>query len=154
MRITNTNNSTDAYLQIYPGGEDPEGVVSVTIDISTLTTDEVDSNGNIKPGVPLTFTSVVPGIGGTTSITAAKVASGAVDGVTFEPIARRTVTTTLAGINLADNANLSSDTNDPFGAVMTSGSVVRSYAERNLGRALTAGEIAGFDNAKSKLKLI
>lgn len=105
----------------------------IKVDVSGLTTDEVDQFGYLKPGVPLTKTGVLVG-------------SGAfVYGVTIEAqkiVPDNPTNTTLAAV-----------TADPIIAVNTVGHVNRDVIEDNLGRALTADEIAGFDAAGSKIAL-
>lgn len=103
----------------------------VKVDISDLSTNEIDVNGYLKPGVPLAKDGNPVG------------STVAVYGVTIEPI------------KIA-NGNASGDISgatDCFVAVMTHGIVNRDIAEDNLGRAYTADEIAGFDLAGSELQL-
>ena len=106
----------------------------ITIDVSGLTTNEVDQFGYLKPGVPLTKTGVLVG------------ASPAfVYGVTFEAqkiVPANPTNTTLAAVTV-----------DPIITINTVGHVNRDVIEDNLGRALTANEIAGFDAAGSKIAL-
>lgn len=108
----------------------------VKVDISGLTTKEVDVNGYLKPGVPLKQNGTLVG-------------SGAfVFGVTVE----------AARLNLAvvppTDGTLASETGDVFVAVGTIGQVSQDIIEDTLERALTADELAGFDMAGSKLTLI
>jgi hypothetical protein len=107
----------------------------VKVDISGLTTDEVDEHGYLKPGVPLTQAGIL-------------VASGYVFGVTVE----------AANLGLSvvppTNTTLGSETGDCFVAVGTIGQVSQDIAEDTLGRAYTTAEKAGFDTAGSKLVLI
>lgn len=104
---------------------------TVKVDISALTTFEVDATGYLKPGVPFRKTGVL-------------VTSGIpVYGVTLEPIK-------IAADN--ETATLSAAT-DCFVALGTVGIVNRDIIEDNLGRALTADEIAGFDLAGSQIHL-
>lgn len=111
-----------------------EAVEHVKVDVSGLTTDEVDANGYLKPGVPLAKTGILVG------------ASPAfVYGVVFEAVKIVPVNPT--------NTTLGNVTVDPLVAVGVIGSVNRDIAEDNLGRALTANEIAGFDAAGSKIAL-
>jgi hypothetical protein len=107
----------------------------VQVDISDLTTAEVDADGYIKPGVPLAKTGDTVGVG------------VAVYGVTIEPI--KTPHATIP----PTNASLLADTGTFPCAVGIVGLVNRDIAEDNLGRALTADEIAGFDLAGSELHL-
>lgn len=102
----------------------------VKVDVSALTTNEVDTYGFLKPGVPFLKTGL-------------PVTAGAVYGVTIESIK-------VAASNAA--ADIAAAV-DPFVALGTIGTVNRDIAEDNLGRAYTAAEIAGFDLAGSKLHL-
>jgi hypothetical protein len=102
----------------------------VKVDLSDLSDEEVDADGYLKPGVPLQKDG---------SIIAS---SGVVWGVTFggEKVATGGTDTIL------DAAT------DCFVAVGF-GLVNRDVAEDNLGRALTADEIAGFDLAGSNCRI-
>jgi hypothetical protein len=103
----------------------------VKVDISDLGTGEVDIDGYIKPGLPLAKDGNLVG------------STIPVYGVVMEA-------TKIASTNT--DAVLDAAT-DCFVAVCTHGIVNRDIAEDNLGRALTADEIAGFDLAPSTLKL-
>ncbi len=138
MNVQSILASDRPYEQIWFGNDHPEGVTQVLIDISVMTTAEVDAQGMVKPGVPLTQAGILVG------------AAVAVFGVTYEPVKRRTQTSIVG----ADNANLAADTADFFIGVITSGTVSRRAIEANLGRVLTANEIAGFDLAPCKIKLV
>lgn len=106
----------------------------ITVDVSGLTTDEVDAFGYLKPGVPLTKAGILVG------------ASPAfVYGVTFE--AQKIVP------DNPTNGTLGAVTVDAIITVNTIGHINRDVAEDNLGRAYTANEIAGFDAAGSKIAL-
>lgn len=106
----------------------------ITVDVSGLTTDEVDEFGYLKAGVPLTKAGILVG------------ASPAfVYGVTFE--AQK-----IVPVN-PTNDTLAAVTADPIITVNTVGHINRDVAEDNLGRALSANEIAGFDAAGSKIAL-
>lgn len=106
----------------------------ITVDVSGLTTKEVDTFGYLKPGVPLTKAGILVG------------ASPAfVYGVTFE--AQKIVP------DNPTNDTLAAVTADPIITVNTVGHVNRDVIEDNLDRALTANEIAGFDAAGSKVAL-
>jgi len=93
----------------------------VKLDVSTLTTDEVDANGYIKPNVPLRQDGTL--VSG---------ASQTVYGLTIEA-------TKLPG--RTNNASLGADTTDPLIAVCTSALINRDIAEDNLGRAFSANEL-------------
>lgn len=102
----------------------------VKVDISALTTAEVDADGFLKPGLPLLKTGL-------------PVTAGPVYGVALEPIK-------IAADNAAGTLAAAVDC---FVALGTHGIVNRDIIEDNLGRVLTAAEIAGFDLAPSTLKL-
>lgn len=106
----------------------------VQVDISDLTTNEVDQNGYLKPGVPFDKSGNTVGSG------------VAVYGVTIEPIKlpHNTIPPT--------NTSLGADTGTCPVAVGF-GLVNRDIIEDNLGRALTSDEIAGFDLAGSNCRL-
>lgn len=107
-----------------------QGTDAVKVDISTLSTNEIDAKGYLKPGVPFSKAGVLVGSG------------VAVWGVTIE------------AIKVADG-NASGDLSgatDCFVAVGF-GLVNRDIAEDVLGRAYTADEIAGFALAGSNCAL-
>jgi hypothetical protein len=109
---------------------------TVVLDISDLTADyEVDADNMLKPGLPLakdgsTIASGVP-----------------VYGVVLEAVPLKHAT------DPATNASLAADTGTMQVTVGTHGNVNRDIVEDNLGRALTADEIAGFALAGSNLHL-
>lgn len=123
------------HAPVFVGG--PKLTDVVQVDISDLTTKEIDQDGYIKPGVPLQKTG-----------DSIAVASGAaVYGVTIEAIK-----TPHATIPPTD-ASLAADTGTFPCVVGIMGLVNRDIAEDNLGRAYNADEIAGFDLAGSELIL-
>lgn len=98
--------------------------LEILLDVSGLTTAEVDEDGYVKPGVPLSAAGVLVGVG-------VKVV-----GVTIEPIKIPTADDNVAG-------TLAAATDFPI-IVGTHNTVNRDVAEDYLGRAYTADEIAGF----------
>lgn len=104
----------------------------VKLDVSTLTTAEVDAYGYLKPGVPLTAAGAL-------------VTAGFVHGVTIEAVRIVSANPT--------NGTLAADTSDPLIAVARNGLINRDIAEDNLGRAYTAAELAGFVAAGSNFSL-
>lgn len=106
----------------------------IKVDVSVLTIAEVDQFGYLKPGVPLTKAGILVGA-----------APAFVYGVTIE--AQKIVPDNPTDVTLA------AVTVDPIITVNTVGHVNRDVIEDNLGRALTADEIAGFDAAGSKIAL-
>src|ERR1043165_9843479 len=89
----------------------------IKVDVSGLTTDEVDQFGYLKAGVPLTKTGVLVGAD-----------PAFVYGVTFE--AQKIVP------NSPTNTTLGAVTADPIITVNTVGHINRDVLEDNLGRAL------------------
>lgn len=110
------------------------GTDVVKVDISDLTTKEVDADGNIKPGVPLSKAGDLVG------------SSVAVWGVTIEAIKLPHATIPPTDVSLA------ADTGTSF-VTVGFGLCNRDTMEDNLGRALTADEIAGFDLAGSNCRI-
>jgi hypothetical protein len=100
----------------------------VKVDLSGLTSDEVDADGYLKPGV------VLKESGGLAVLVGA--AAGIIYVVT-EP-------TKLAVTVPADTTSLGSETGDHLIAVSISGLVNRDIAEDNMGRAYTANELTSF----------
>lgn len=107
----------------------------VVLDISDLTVDEVDPLNYVKPGVPLSKAGDLVGSG------------VPVYGVVMEATKLKHATSP------ATNVSLAADTGTMQIAVCTHGIVNRDIVEDNLGRALTADEIAGFALAGSNLHL-
>lgn len=104
----------------------------IKLDVSDLTTAEVDANGYLKPNVPFKQDG-----------TLADGTSGEfIYGVTREA-------TKLPG--RTDNTSLSTDTSDPLICVHTIAMLNRDIAEDNLGRAFTASELAAMKAAGSRI---
>lgn len=113
----------------------PGPTAHVKVDLSGLTTSEVDSLGNLKPGVPLTSAGVLVGSSGIAHI------------VINEP-------TPLNITVPPTNTTLGSETGDHLVAGPTSGYLNLDAVEDNLGRALTSDEKAGLDTiAGSRFRL-
>jgi hypothetical protein len=117
IRITETAGGV-AYANPFVGNPGPTTVVK--LDVSGMTTNEVDVDGYLKPGTPLLSTGVLVSGAGQT-----------VFGVVIAPVQIAETNTGLAG-----------DTSDPLVTVATSGLINRDIAEDNLGRALSANELA------------
>jgi len=107
------------------------GPVHVQVDVSALTSREVDADGYLKPGVVLTLAGLLP------------TAAGDKVGVVPEAIKIHTDNTSLAGV-----------TADPFVVVHTYGTLSRDITEDNLGAALSAAEIAALNGAGSQIVLL
>ena len=107
----------------------------VLIDVSELTTDEVDADGWLKPGVPFKQDGTLAD------------GSGHIHAVNPEP----------QNLHLATvpptNASLAADTKTfPLG-MATMGTVNRDIIEDNLGRALTANELTAFATSPCMIHL-
>jgi hypothetical protein len=128
IRVTNpaTSGGTN-YADPFVG--DVGHTAQIACDLDGLTTDEVDANGYLKPGVPLTQAGALVGVG------------KAVFGVTQE------------AIKLVAN-NGAAKTGVFQIVVATIGQVNRDVIEDLLGRALTADEVTGFGLAGSTIKLL
>lgn len=132
MPITIESTASEANSYGHPFvGPGAEYTDVVKADISDLGSNEVDADGYIKPGLPLAkdgnmVTNGVPVYG--VVLEAIKIATGNTDAILDA-------------------------TTDCFIAVGTHGIVNRDIIEDNLGRALNADEIAGFDLAPCTIKL-
>jgi hypothetical protein len=107
----------------------------VLVDVSELTTDEVDADGWLKPGVPFKQDGTLAD------------GSGCIYAVNPEPqnLHLDTIPPT--------NTSLGNDTKTyPLG-MGTMGTVNRDVIEDNLGRALTGNEITAFATAPCKINL-
>lgn len=111
-----------------------QGTDMVKVDISDLTTKEVDADGYIKPGVPLDKSGNLVG------------SAVAVWGVTIEAIKLNHATIPPTDVSLAADTGTSA-------VAVGFGLCNRDIMEDNLGRALTADEIAGFDLAGSNCRI-
>jgi hypothetical protein len=112
----------------------PGPFTHIKLDLSTLTTDEVDADGNLKPGCVFESNGTPVGSG--------QICYGIVVEAIKLPITLPRTNTTLGN-----------ETGDPLIAVSTAGLVNRDVAEDNLGRAYTADELAGFVIAGSNFSL-
>lgn len=107
----------------------------VLVDVSELTTDEVDADGWLKPGVPFKQDGTLAD------------GSGCIYAVNPEPQDLRLATIPPT------NTSLSNDTKTyPLG-MGTMGTVNRDIIEDNLGRALTGNELTAFATAPCKINL-
>jgi hypothetical protein len=105
----------------------------VKVDVSALTNKEIDAQGFLKPGVPLSLAGIL--------LTGA---AGEVPCVSIEPIK-------VAASN--SNADIAAITNDPFVALAVNGVLNRDIMEDNLDRVLSVAEIAALNGPNSKLVL-
>jgi hypothetical protein len=107
----------------------------VLVDISELTTDEVDADGWLKPGVPFKQDGTL--------------ADGSGHIYAVNPEAQNLHMAVLP----PTNGTLAADTRTyPLG-MGTMGTVNRDIIEDNLGRALTANELTAFATAPCKINL-
>jgi hypothetical protein len=108
--------------------------VAIPVDLTQFTDKEIDDDGNLKPGIPLTRAGLMIGI-----------APDFVYGVTVESfkVADDNETATIAALSTAFDV-----------PVTLLCAVVRDVAEDILDRAYTADELAGFDAAGSKCILV
>lgn len=129
--------------QVTPGGlgygnpwvDGPRDVEQITVDLSDLTTAEVDAKGYLKPGVLLKADG-----------TLADAAAGEfIYGATIEPVY-------VGADPIGADADLDALT-DIQVAVGRSGLLNRDIVEDNLGRALTAAELAAITAAGSRLAI-
>lgn len=112
------------------------GMQQVVVDVSTLTTDEVDADGWLKPGVAFQKDGTLVSAG-----------SQFVYAVNPEPQNLRLDTIPPT------NGSLAADTKTyPLG-MATIGEVNRDIAEDNMGRAYSANELAAFNAAGSMIRL-
>lgn len=121
---------------IYPRPVDKVGdTVTVRVDVSTLTTDYVDANGYLKPGVPLRMNGgLAVAVSGAGQVAA---------GVTIEPIRL---------LGRTDNANLAADTRDVDVALAVYGVLHQLRGEACLGRVYSANELAAIGASKLVLR--
>lgn len=111
------------------------GMQQVVVDISTLTTDEVDADGYLKPGVAFQKDGTLVSAGSGQFVYA----------VNPEPQDLR------MAVLPPTNGTLSGDTRTfPLG-MGTIGEVNRDIAEDNMGRAYSANELTAFNAAGSMI---
>lgn len=108
-----------------------QNVLHVKVDVSTLTSREVDADGYLKPGVPF-----------------------ALDGLLLGASNTKRVCMVVEATKIApNNTGLASITNDPFVACATIATVNRDIIEDNLGGNLTTDEIAALNGVGSTIVL-
>lgn len=130
IRVTNPAAADQVYANPFVGPVNH--TAQIQVNVTALTSAEIDAKGYLKPGVPFLLTGAL-------------VTAGAVFGVTMEPIK-------VANGNAAGDISAASAAFEL--AVGTIGQINRAVAEDNLGRAYTTAEIAGFALAGSTLKLL
>lgn len=134
----NKNKTGTGKLYANPFVGEAEYPAQIAVNISALTADEIDTYGFLKPGIPLNKAGALVGAG-----------PDYVYGVTPEPLDVLHLfyggpdwATRLAAVG---SIQLN---------VITIGQVNRGIIEDNLGRVLTANELAGFTAAGSKIVLL
>lgn len=134
MHVKKTDGGT-TYAPVFIG--DILGMQQVVVDISTLTTDEVDADGYLKPGVAFQKDGTLVSAGSGQFVYA----------VNPEP----------QNLHMAvlppTNGTLSGDTRTyPLG-MGTGGEINRDVAEDMMGRAYNSNELAAFNAAGSMIHL-
>lgn len=131
VRVTQPAAADDSYALPFVGPINH--TAQIAIDVTALTSAEVDADGFLRPAVPFTAAGAL-------------VAAGdAVFGVSIEPIK------VADGNEAADFA--AADASTQIG-VATIAQINRAAAEDMLGRAYTADEVAGFLRDGSLIKLL
>lgn len=132
LRVT-TETGTSSYGNPIVGNPGP--LIQVVVDISELDTALVDADGNLKPGAMFKADGTQPD------------GSGFVYAINPEPISIGHATIPPTDVSLAaDTATI------PIGMI-TGGIINRDIVEDNLGRAMTANEIAACTAAGSQFTL-
>lgn len=122
---------SQSYAPAFQGRVDH--TAQIAVNITALTNAEIDSDGYLKPGVPFAADGTTVG------------AAEAVFGLSIEPI--KVAAGNAAGDLAAADASFQL-------AVGIEGVANRHLIEDNLGRALTANELAGFALAPCKITLL
>lgn len=131
IRFGTTTLEAETYAQAFKGRLDHS--VGINVNLALLTAREIDAKGYLKPGVPFAKDGTLVGI-----------APDFVYGVTIEPIK-------VMNDNLPATIAAAGVQNIAVGVI---GMVLRQVCVDNIGAALTADELAGFDRPGSKLVLI
>lgn len=135
LYVKRTTQSTTVYPPVFIG--DILGMQQVVVDVSELTTKEVDADGFLKPGVPFKKDgTLADGTGGEF-----------IYAVNPEPQNLRLATIPPTDVSLA------ADTSTVPVGMATIGEVNRDIAEDILERAYTANELAAFNAAGSMIHL-
>jgi hypothetical protein len=132
LKIKKTDGGT-TYGPVFIG--DILGMQQVLVDVSTLTTDEVDADGFLKPGVAFQKDGTLVSAGSGQFVYA----------VNPEPQDLQLATIPPTNTSLGNDVKLF-----PVG-MGTIGEVNRDIAEDNLGRAYSANELAAFNAAGSMI---
>lgn len=132
MRVKKTAGDT-TYAPVFLG--EILAMEQVLVDVSELTTAEVDADGWLKPGVPFKQDGTLAD------------GSGRIYAVNPEPQNLFLATVPPTDVSLAADTKLF-----PLG-MGTMGTVNRDIIEDNLGRALTANELTAFEAAAGKINL-
>ena len=136
IRVRDTGTPGKIYSNPWRGKVDH--TAQIAIDITALTSDEVDATGFLKPGVPFTQAGALVGAG------------DVVFGCTIEPL---DVLNLLPFSTVTWAAALAAAGVQQI-ALGTIGQINRAIIEANLERVLTADEIAGFGKAGCLVHLL
>lgn len=137
LRVTTTAQSGARYISPFiQSHADP---IQVSLDATSLSTDEVTADGYLKPGVVIGAAAGAVGA----LIPEGGAAGLVVIGVTVE-LAKIATSNSDADLTSAGNVQV---------AVGTRGIVSRAHAEEMLGRAYTADEVAALRSAVSAIIL-
>lgn len=134
--IKDTHDEGDVYGDPFVGRADHS--VQILIDVSGLTTDEVDAKGYLKTGTPFRENGLL--ISG---------ASQYVFGVT-----RETVRVGFYLGNYGNSSTILDGATDVQIALFTIGQVDKGMIEDNLGRTLTENEVDGFESGSCEIILV
>jgi hypothetical protein len=138
MTVRSTNAEGDVYVDPFNGPA--QHAVQILIDVSDLTTDEVDSDGYLKPGVPFQEDgTLIDGSG------------QYVFGCNRETVRVGYDTTNLV---YGNTTTILDNSDDVQVAVFTIGMVDKAKIEDNLERVLTNDEIQAFHAADCELILV
>lgn len=138
MDVKSTFAEGDVYVDPFVGPANHS--VQILIDVSGLTSDEIDSEGYLKPGVPFRENGLL--ISG---------ASQYVFGVTREAVRVGYDSATLTWGNAAAHIAGGTDTQV---ALFTIGQVDKGAIEDNLARSLTVNEVDGFESGSCEVILV
>ena len=135
LNVTRRTVTTDVTPPVFFG--EIHHMEQVVVDVSELTTKEVDADGYLKPGVPFKIDGTLADGTGGEYIYAVNHESQKLFLATIPPT----------------DVSLAADTSTVALGMATEGRVNRDIAEDVLGRAYTANELAAFTAAGSHIRL-
>jgi hypothetical protein len=127
MEITNTAGGITHGDPFVGGAHD---ATNIKVDVSTLTTDWVDAYGFVKPGCPLQIDGTLAGTGASQTAYCVVIGARKIPGTTT-------------------NVGIGTNTNDFILGAATSALLNRDIIEDNIGRVLSANELAAFAASNS-----